>query len=745
MSWTEDRAKRRARAQIVDEEFKKLEEFNVDRRRIMIVDDDYQRSGGYGIVRQAELHHSAYLPAWLATRQYGPPRLVALKQIKISAADNMLDLKRAFTKEMLVWSQLKAHPGIAEFLGFYADFKRPEAWLLSPWEPNGNISEFVRSHNLEVPEKLSLVYDTADALAFLHQLDPPVCHGDIKSANVLVSADFRARLCDFGLARLHEDSGFGRLETSTGFKGSIRWCSPEILNGAPRAPTSDVYSWAWLVWEIMTGKLPYEDTSVDFVIMRQIFESPLPQVDGQSRLSDCLQVWELMTRCWNGDPLQRPTARMCRTAVTYLPRCTPTPGNADHQTRSAALLENLGDLESWKGNPENSSAYLDEALRLYREEADTKGIASVLRKQAVAAYRISDYVKVRAIATTALEHCRSLNDGPGIAEAAFYLGDSIWMLDASDEGATLLRESLEIRRTLGDDVGTVQCLERLADCERWKGQRLDALSTLDEAVAVASRSGDRLGLANALHAIGYTCTQLHDFAKAAEALSDAITITRSIGWEGGLSVTLNSMGGLKMRLEDYQAAEELFQESVSIARRIRDRFTVAGGLEGLGECCRSRSNPNEAIPLLEEACLLWHEVSQPEPSKRVASILVELKSNQGDKDGALFWLDHNIAVCRSLKEQLGVANHVEEKAEILVKAQRYDEAALHFEAAILTLKDNGYLWRSKLWRLCAIPKTVMKWERRLPLLCDLKKLQRRQPQLKTATLKLPISFNSGGP
>ncbi|KIO31189.1 hypothetical protein M407DRAFT_68350 [Tulasnella calospora MUT 4182] len=160
---------------------------------------------------------------------------------------------QALTKQILVWSQLKAHPGIAKFLGFYADFKCAEVWLLSPWESNGNISEFIHGHDLEVPEKLSLVYDTIEALDFLHQLDPPICHGDIKSANVLVNAKFKALLCDFGLAGLYEDSGFERSETSTGFKGSVRWCSPEITNGAPRAPTSDVYAWAWLVWEVRTS------------------------------------------------------------------------------------------------------------------------------------------------------------------------------------------------------------------------------------------------------------------------------------------------------------------------------------------------------------------------------------------------------------------------------------------------------------------------------------------------------------
>ncbi|KIO28156.1 hypothetical protein M407DRAFT_231106 [Tulasnella calospora MUT 4182] len=225
---------------------------------------------------------------------------------------------------MLVWSSLEAHPGIAKFLGFYADFKRSEALLLSPWEPNGNVSEFVKAHKLEVPEKLSLVYDTIDALSFLHQLNPPVCHGDIKSANVLVGADYKARLCDFGLALLYEDSGFKRLETSTGSKGSVRWNSPEIIDGAPRAPTSDVYAWAWLVWEIMTGDLPYEGASNDYAIIRQIFESALPQVDGASRLSDCLQLWDLMTTCWNAQPGQRPTARMCKTTVTYLVRITCT-------------------------------------------------------------------------------------------------------------------------------------------------------------------------------------------------------------------------------------------------------------------------------------------------------------------------------------------------------------------------------------------------------------------------------------
>lgn len=72
---------------------------------------------------------------------------------------------------------------------------------------------------------------------------------------MLVNSECRAVLCDFGLARLYEDSGFARLESTGAFKGSIRWCSPELLNGEPRNASSDIYAWAWLVWEVRQSSL----------------------------------------------------------------------------------------------------------------------------------------------------------------------------------------------------------------------------------------------------------------------------------------------------------------------------------------------------------------------------------------------------------------------------------------------------------------------------------------------------------
>ncbi|KAG9043773.1 hypothetical protein FS837_009139, partial [Tulasnella sp. UAMH 9824] len=285
------------------------------------------------------------------------------------------------------------------------------------------------------------------------------------------------------------------------------------------------------------------------------------------------------------------------------------------------------------------------------------------------------------------------------------------------------------------------------EIQRCKGQMQEALFTLDEAVAIATRSGDRVGLAIALHVVGKTHADLFEFVKATEALSEGITITRNIGWEGGLSVILNAMGQLKTRSGEYREAEELVHEAISIARRTRDRWGVALGLHTLGESFQGQLKFNEAALALEESCLLWQQQSQPQLSSWAASTLAKLKSSQGDWDSALFWHDHIITMCRDQKNHLEVANHLEQKARILLTVQRHDEAALHFEAAMLTRRDNGDIWswkrRELQNQLLTIPKTSMKWGRRFPLLCDLKKLQQRQPQLTTASLKLRIPSNSG--
>lgn len=70
--------------------------------------------------------------------------------------------------------------------------------------------------------------------------------------------------------------------------------------------------------KIMTGELPYGGTSALYAIILKIFEGPSPHANGEFRLADCLQVWELMTKCWANEPKIRLTSKMCETVVASL-------------------------------------------------------------------------------------------------------------------------------------------------------------------------------------------------------------------------------------------------------------------------------------------------------------------------------------------------------------------------------------------------------------------------------------------
>lgn len=661
-------------------------------------------------MQRAKLYQSTYLPAWLASRLHGQPEIVAVKQIRMSAADDPFELKRVFTKEMLVWSGLEDHSGIAKFLGFYADFERFEAWLLSPWEPHGNIMEFIGRRRLEVPEKLSLVYDTVDALTFLHQLTPPVCHGDIKSANVLVNANYRAVFCDFGLARIFEDSGFRRLETSTGFKGSIRWCSPELLDGGPRTSKSDVYAWAWLVWEIMTGEMPYQDTVAEYAIIRKIFESPYPQVDGVSRLSDCLQLWELMIRCWAVEPDQRPTSNMCKTTVTSLPRCHPTLEDVNPDSRSAALLENLGDLEIWKGNLETGIAHLEKALQLYEHDGHEAGIASVLRKRAAACYSLDYYVEGVRFASAALQKLRLLGDDLGVADALLWNGRSLAMQSKEDEAMPFFTEALEIFRVNEHDVGVVSCLERIGEIHRRQGRNDEALSALEDALVIACQSGDKLGEVKVTKALGYLQWALGDTDKAIAVLTASCETARQIGFTEVTCECQNGLGNLKFQQGNYEEAEKLYQESIGLARSMNQNFTLANALGGLGNTFQQQGRLAETAAALEESWNVFQQTSfRGKERTKVPSQLVKLKEAEGDHEAALFWHKQAIVELRDCGDKWGLADALTDWGIALVKAERYDEAGLSFEASIvigreLKLYWNVY-WNSE--RLASIPKTAI--------------------------------------
>ncbi|WOL13504.1 hypothetical protein Cni_G22274 [Canna indica] len=115
---------------------------------------------------------------------------------------------REFHNELNVLATLRPSPFVVSLLGYCLEGRRRRL-LVYEYMPNGSLQEalFGSSSHLSWDRRFSIILDVAQALAFLHlECDPPVVHGDVKPSNVLLGFDFQAKISDFGLSRVNNET-----------------------------------------------------------------------------------------------------------------------------------------------------------------------------------------------------------------------------------------------------------------------------------------------------------------------------------------------------------------------------------------------------------------------------------------------------------------------------------------------------------------------------------------------------------
>ncbi|KAJ3932141.1 MAG: kinase-like domain-containing protein [Lentinula lateritia] len=204
---------------------------------------------------------------------------VCLKVLRIFTSNGKVSQQvlKEFCEEALVWKQLD-HPNVLPFIGVNEILFSPSYCFISPWMKNGNIMTYLENH----PEqnRFPWISQVANGLQYLHGLDPPIIHGDIRGANILVMDDFNCCLADFGLALVTESPSLH--EKSLNLRGSVRWMSPEILDPKLfhliQPKSRDIYAFGCTVVEILSGKVPFQDIKYDVAVISQVLRGCRPEI-----------------------------------------------------------------------------------------------------------------------------------------------------------------------------------------------------------------------------------------------------------------------------------------------------------------------------------------------------------------------------------------------------------------------------------------------------------------------------------
>ncbi|RIB29523.1 kinase-like domain-containing protein [Gigaspora rosea] len=252
--------------------------------------------GGFGVVYKSEWENRGLT--------------IALKKLK-NIPLNGEEIIKGFVKELKYLQRVYKHQNVIEFYGVTRDISGGLHMVLQ-FANNGNLREYLKSNfsKLEWIDKLRIACEISDGLKFLHENN--IIHRDLHSKNILVHEE-KMLIADFGLSK-DETSKTSNSEVH----GMTAYIDPKCFEcfeccenkSYKRSKKSDIYSFGVILWEISSGRPPFQSVKIsggavvrDFAILMQIKKGTREKpIEGTPN-----SYVQLYKRCWDYTPDLRPT------------------------------------------------------------------------------------------------------------------------------------------------------------------------------------------------------------------------------------------------------------------------------------------------------------------------------------------------------------------------------------------------------------------------------------------------------
>ncbi|KIO20717.1 hypothetical protein M407DRAFT_29656 [Tulasnella calospora MUT 4182] len=550
---------------------------------------------------------------------------VAVKKLRFDEEGDIDRTLAPLAHEVSLLNDL-SHDNVVKILGFVENVGQGVTWMVFAWERNGNLREFIRSAKWELPERVSLIHDVAGGLSYLHGRDPPICHGDLKSLNILVNPENRAVITDFGSARtansvenetlkdaratnavpISYTTGVGAQEaetltaeiapsgdfiTMTGPAWTIRWAAPELLRGDLPGLTSDIWALGWVCWEAVTGNFPFEKENNVVAIVR-ITRADLPMIENDYQFGQIKALCSLMRECWKLDTGKRPTAAKCQQTDQIIPSRRET-GRLSI-TRSSGLLYALGWMKMRHGIYTEAQEHFKESIRVaesvgneWRKAQAVKAIGDVYRLRTEYSKAEESYIQARKIYS-------QIGDQLGFAQSVHSLGNVYQMRDEYSKAEESYIQARDIYSQIGNQLGFAQSVDGLGDVYRMRDEYSKAEELYIQARDIYSQLGHQLGFAQSVDSLGDVYRMRNEYSKAEELYIQSRDIYSQIGDQLGFAQSVKSLGDVYQMRDEYSKAEESYIQARDIYSQIGEQLGFAQSVDSLGEVYQMRDEYSKA-------------------------------------------------------------------------------------------------------------------------------------------------------
>ncbi|XP_014487102.1 PREDICTED: mitogen-activated protein kinase kinase kinase 12 isoform X1 [Dinoponera quadriceps] len=190
------------------------------------------------------------------------------------------------------------HPNIVQFKGVCT--QAPCYCIIMEFCPYGPLYDLLRAGEPVPPTRLvSWSKQIAAGMAYLHS--HKIIHRDLKSPNVLIGQKEVVKISDFGTSR-----EWNEISTRMSFAGTVAWMAPEIIRNEPCSEKVDIWSYGVVLWELLSGEIPYKDVDSSAIIWgvgNNSLRLPIP--------NSCPEGYGLLVKqCWAAKPRNRPSFKL---------------------------------------------------------------------------------------------------------------------------------------------------------------------------------------------------------------------------------------------------------------------------------------------------------------------------------------------------------------------------------------------------------------------------------------------------
>ncbi|KLO14121.1 kinase-like protein [Schizopora paradoxa] len=245
-------------------------------------------------------------------------KTVAVKQIRVFMTKDR-DFAKRLAKEIRIWITLD-HENVLPLLGFTADGDHKAPSLISEWMENGTMNDYMKTFARNCLETCKMLVGIASGLAYLHSKG--VIHADLKSHNVLISANKSPLLADFGLSLMLSQTQ-ATTGTTSCIRGTVRWMAKELFQVSSEGhlkydEATDMWAYGMIAYELLSWNVPYHDMKADHLVMLAILQGVLPAIPEETGNPRIFKgIWRFCNRCWSDKP-SRPSAEESKDHFTAL-------------------------------------------------------------------------------------------------------------------------------------------------------------------------------------------------------------------------------------------------------------------------------------------------------------------------------------------------------------------------------------------------------------------------------------------